>query len=44
VTQKTIEWGPLTAAVSLILLPVVVVVLSLQRHLVTGLTAGSIKG
>lgn len=44
VTQKTIEWGPLTAAVSLILLPVVVVVLSLQRHLVTGLTAGSTKG
>jgi multiple sugar transport system permease protein len=44
VTQKTIEWGPLTAAVSLILLPVVVVVLSLQRHLVSGLTAGSIKG
>jgi ABC-type glycerol-3-phosphate transport system permease component len=44
VTQKTIEWGPLTAAVSLVLLPVVVVVLLLQRHLVTGLTAGSIKG
>lgn len=44
VTQKTIQWGPLTAAVSLILLPVVVVVLALQRHLVAGLTAGSTKG
>ncbi|WP_089155438.1 carbohydrate ABC transporter permease [Micromonospora sp. NBS 11-29] len=44
VTQKTIEWGPLTAAVTLVLLPVVVVVLTLQRHLVAGLTAGATKG
>jgi multiple sugar transport system permease protein len=44
VTQKTIEWGPLTAAVTIILLPVIVVVLALQRHLVAGLTAGATKG
>ena len=44
VTQKTVEWGPLTAAVCAVLLPVVIVVVALQRHLVTGLTAGSIKG
>jgi ABC-type glycerol-3-phosphate transport system permease component len=44
VTQKTIEWGPLTAAVSLILLPVLAVVVAFQRQLVTGLTAGSLKG
>ncbi len=44
VTQKTIEWGPLTAAVTLILLPVIVVVLALQRYLVAGLTAGATKG
>ncbi len=44
VTQKTVEWGPLTAAVCAVLLPVVIVVVALQRQLVTGLTAGSIKG
>lgn len=44
VTQKTIEWGPLTAAVTVVLVPVVVVVLALQRHLVAGLTSGSMKG
>lgn len=44
VTQKTIEWGPLTAAVSLVLLPVLVVVVAFQRQLMSGLTAGSLKG
>lgn len=44
VTQKTIEWGPLTATVCAVLLPVVVVVVTLQRHLVAGLNAGSMKG
>ena len=44
VTQKTVEWGPLTAAVCAVLIPVVIVVVTLQRHLVSGLTAGSIKG
>lgn len=44
VTQKTIEWGPLTAAVSLVLLPVLVVVIAFQRQLMSGLTAGSLKG
>jgi ABC-type glycerol-3-phosphate transport system permease component len=44
VTQKTIEWGPLTAAVCLVLLPVLVVVLAFQRQLMSGLTAGSLKG
>lgn len=44
VTQKTIAWGPLTAAVSVVLLPVLVVVLAFQRQLVSGLTAGSTKG
>jgi ABC-type glycerol-3-phosphate transport system permease component len=43
VTQKTVQWGPLTAAVALVLLPVVAVVLVAQRQLVTGLTAGAVK-
>ncbi len=43
VTQKTVQWGPLTAAVCVVLLPVIVVVLVAQRQLVTGLTAGAVK-
>jgi multiple sugar transport system permease protein len=44
VTQKTIEWGPLSASTILVILPIVVTVVLLQRHLVAGLTAGSTKG
>ncbi|MDR1387974.1 MAG: carbohydrate ABC transporter permease [Propionibacteriaceae bacterium] len=44
VSQKTILWGPMTAAVCLVLLPVVVVVVLLQRQLVAGLAAGATKG
>lgn len=44
VTQKTIAWGPLTAAVTVVLLPVLLVVLAFQRQLVSGLTAGAAKG
>jgi ABC-type glycerol-3-phosphate transport system permease component len=43
VTQKTIEWGPLTAAVCLVVLPAVAVVLAAQRQLVSGLTAGAVQ-
>ena len=44
VTQKTIEWGPMTAAVCIVLLPVVIAVVLLQRQLVSGLAAGALKG
>jgi ABC-type glycerol-3-phosphate transport system permease component len=44
VTQKTIEWGPMTAAVTLVLLPVILAVVLLQRHLIAGLAAGALKG
>ena len=38
------EWGPLMAGATLIGLPVVAFFLVLQRYLVGGLTAGSVKG
>ncbi|NLO97322.1 MAG: carbohydrate ABC transporter permease [Peptococcaceae bacterium] len=39
-----IDWGGLTAAATLITLPVLVLALLIQRHLVSGLTFGGIKG
>lgn len=43
-TDRAILWGPLCAAALIIMLPVVVFVLSTQRHLVRGLTFGVVKG
>jgi N,N'-diacetylchitobiose transport system permease protein len=37
-------WGPLMASAIITSLPVVVVFLSIQRHIATGLTAGAVKG
>ena len=39
-----VQWGPLLAAATLQLLPLLVFVLVIQRFLVQGLTAGSTKG
>lgn len=41
--QQSIAWGPLCAAVVIVLVPAVLVVVFLQRQLVTGLTAGAVK-
>jgi multiple sugar transport system permease protein len=39
-----IPWGPLSAATVVATLPLVFLVFAFQRHIVNGLTAGSIKG
>ena len=39
-----VDWGMLFAAVSLQLVPIAVFVMLLQRYLIAGLTAGSLKG
>lgn len=38
------EWGPLTAAATLAVIPILVLLLLLGRHLVAGLMRGSVKG
>jgi len=43
VTEKTIAWGSLSAAVVLVMAPIVVFVIAAQRYLVKGLTMGSVK-
>lgn len=43
-TDRGIRWGQLSSAAIAIMLPVVVVALFLQRHIVKGLTMGAVKG
>lgn len=38
------QWGPLYAASVLMLIPVVVLAVVMQRHIASGLTAGAVKG
>jgi arabinogalactan oligomer/maltooligosaccharide transport system permease protein len=44
VNQYGAQWGPMSAASVLIAIPAAVVFLFAQRHLVTGMSAGAVKG
>jgi len=44
VTYGMVNWGGLSAAATVILAPVFVLTLAVQRHIVRGLTAGATKG
>ena len=44
VSQFKTEWGYLTAAAIMVLIPAVIVFLAVQKNLVAGLTAGGTKG
>ncbi len=41
---ETVNWGPLAAATLMVTLPAVLLTLFIQRYIVTGLTAGAVKG
>ena len=43
-TQFGLDWGPMTALAVLYSLPVIVLTVILQRHIVAGLTLGAVKG
>ena len=38
------NWGPVMAATVLAMLPMLVLFLALQRHMIKGLTSGAVKG
>lgn len=42
--EHTIPWGEIAAAAIIVTIPLVIVVLFLQRRIVSGLTAGAVKG
>ena len=44
VSSTTVEWGHFAAGAIIVSLPVMLLFFLLQRHLVAGLTAGSVKG
>ena len=44
VNQYGAQWGPMTAASVLIAIPAAIVFVFAQRHLVTGVSAGAVKG
>jgi multiple sugar transport system permease protein len=44
VGQYEVQWGPLSAGVIMSTVPVAVLFVFLQRHLIHGLTAGAVKG
>ena len=41
--QFSVDWGPLSASICIVLIPLVVVFLFLQKYFIRGLTGGSIK-
>jgi len=43
-TQFGLDWGPMTALATMYSLPVILLTLVLQRHIVAGLTVGAVKG
>lgn len=43
-TQYGLQWGSMTALATLYSIPVVLLALLLQRHIVSGLTLGAVKG
>jgi multiple sugar transport system permease protein len=43
-TQFGLDWGPMTALATVYSLPVILLTLILQRHIVAGLTLGAVKG
>lgn len=42
--EYSVEWGYLFAALSMATVPVILVYVLMQRHFITGLTAGAVKG
>ena len=43
-TAYGLDWGPMTALATLYSLPIIVVTLLLQKHIIGGLTLGAVKG
>ncbi len=43
ISARTLDWGPMAAASSLAIIPIVIVTVLVQRRLISGLSAGALK-
>lgn len=43
ISARTLDWGPMAAASSLAIVPIVIVTILVQRRLISGLSAGALK-
>ena len=43
ISARTLDWGPMAAASSLAIIPIIVVTVLVQRRLISGLSAGALK-
>ena len=44
ISNRSFDWGPLAAASSLAIVPIVILTVAIQRRLVSGLSSGAVKG
>jgi len=44
VGYAAVDWGGLMAAAVFIILPIILLSLSMQKYVISGLTAGAVKG
>jgi ABC-type glycerol-3-phosphate transport system permease component len=43
ISARTLDWGPMAAASSLAIIPIVIITVLVQRRLISGLSAGALK-
>ena len=43
ISARTLDWGPMAAASSLAIIPIIIVTILVQRRLISGLSAGALK-
>jgi ABC-type glycerol-3-phosphate transport system permease component len=43
ISARTLDWGPMAAASSLAIIPIVIITVIVQRRLISGLSAGALK-
>ena len=44
INQRGVEWGIIAAIGSVVILPILILVFVVQKHIVRGLTMGAVKG
>jgi ABC-type glycerol-3-phosphate transport system permease component len=43
ISNRTLDWGPMAAAATIALIPIVIFTIFIQKYLVAGLSSGAVK-